>query len=260
MNAHAKPGPEIVVPRRIIAGVAVAVLRQAEAIALLQQRLKHKHFTRVGFLNAHIANIACADGRLKAALADFLVLPDGVGVDVASKILYAAPFPDNLNGTDFVPALLKATGRSLSVGLLGATPENISGATKALATMAPQHRFHLISDGFYSPLDEPRILADLARIRPDILLVAMGVPKQELFIAERIMAEHTTMPLAVGALFDFLSGAVPRAPLWMRDMRMEWLFRLAIEPGRLWRRYILGNPVFLIHVMRQKLTGAWRTL
>ena len=65
-----------------------------------------------------------------------------------------------------------------------------------------------------------------------------------------------TLPIAVGALLDFLSGAVPRAPLWMRRLRLEWLFRLAVEPGRLWRRYMVGNPLFLWRVARQKFSRA----
>ena len=263
MNAPVEPISTLAVPRRIIVGVAVAALRQDEAIALLEHRILGGDFTKVGFLNAHISNIACADARLMRALDGFLVLPDGVGVDIASKLLYAETFPDNLNGTDFVPALLKSIGQGrpfgqgLSVGLLGASPENVAGAAKALAAMAPQHRFHVVSDGFFSPLDEPKILAKLAEMRPDILLVAMGVPKQELFIADRTTDIHATCVFAVGALLDFLSGAVPRAPQWMRSARLEWLFRLVIEPGRLWRRYMLGNPIFLLHVISQKLTGAW---
>jgi UDP-N-acetyl-D-mannosaminuronic acid transferase (WecB/TagA/CpsF family) len=63
------------------------------------------------------------------------------------------------------------------------------------------------------------------------------------------------MPMAVGALLDFVSGAVPRAPLWVRQLRLEWLFRMLVEPGRLWRRYVVGNPVFLARVARQKLLG-----
>lgn len=83
----------------------------------------------------------------------------------------------------------------------------------------------------------------------------MGVPRQELWIARNLTEKHCTLPIAVGALLDFLSGAVPRAPGWMRRMRLEWLFRLIVEPGRLWRRYIVGNPLFLARVLRQKLVG-----
>ena len=107
--------------------------------------------------------------------------------------------------------------------------------------------------GYFTAEQEPGIIARLEELRPDILLVAMGVPRQELWIDRNLSAAHCTMPIAVGALLDFLSGAVPRAPLWVRRARMEWIYRMWIEPGRLWRRYIVGNPVFLVRVVRQKL-------
>lgn len=257
MNVHSAPRTATTVPQKVIVGISVASLRSEDAIQVLQDCIRRKRFTRVGFLNAHISNIACSDARLMKKMADFMVLPDGVGVDIAAKLLYAEPFPANLNGTDFVPALLQAIKEPLTVGLIGAKRENIERAAAVLAELAPQHRFEVISDGYFSALDEDDVLARTAKIRPDILLVALGAPKQELFIADRITAEHATLPFAVGALFDFLSGAVPRAPGWVRKARLEWLFRLLIEPGRLWRRYVLGNPVFLFHVFRQKLTGAW---
>ena len=99
------------------------------------------------------------------------------------------------------------------------------------------------------------ILGRLESERPDVLLVAMGVPRQELWIAEKIGHAHCTVPIAVGALFDIFTGTVPRAPGWMLALRIEWLYRLWREPKRLWRRYIIGNPVFLASVIKAKLRG-----
>ncbi len=195
------------------------------------------------------------DPAFAEALEDFLVLPDGVGVDMAAKLLYGAPFPANLNGTDFVPAFLQACTRPLTVALLGAKRVNAEAASRKLRQLTPQHRFVVIHDGYFSPAEEPEVVGRIAALRPDILLVAMGVPRQELWIARNIDQRHCTLPVAVGALLDFLSESVPRAPAWMRRLRLEWVFRLMIEPGRLWRRYILGNPLFLWRIMRQKLSG-----
>jgi exopolysaccharide biosynthesis WecB/TagA/CpsF family protein len=189
---------------------------------------------------------------------DFLVLPDGVGVDMAAKLLYGEPFPSNLNGTDFVPHFIISTPEPIKVALLGATRRNAEAALKNLARLAPQHQVELIHDGFFSKEEEPAVLARIAEFRPDVLLVAMGVPRQELWIASKMTPAHCTLPIAVGALLDFLSGAVPRAPLWVRRWRLEWVFRLLVEPGRLWRRYIVGNPVFLFRVLRQKFAGRKR--
>ncbi|MCA0014435.1 WecB/TagA/CpsF family glycosyltransferase [Mesorhizobium sp. B292B1B] len=238
---------------KTIFGISVLAIRWDDAIALLTRLIAERRFTKVSFLNAHNANLAYTDPVFAQALDDFLILPDGIGVDLAAQLLYGAPFPDNLNGTDFVPAFLRSVARPLTVGLLGATRINAEAASKKLAAIAVQHRFVVIHDGYFSAAQEPEIIERIAALRPDMLLVAMGVPRQELWIERHIDERHCTLPVAVGALLDFLSGAVPRAPLWIRRLRLEWLFRLAVEPGRLWRRYVVGNPLFLWRVLKQKL-------
>ncbi|AZO22380.1 glycosyltransferase [Mesorhizobium sp. M1E.F.Ca.ET.045.02.1.1] len=253
MNMHAARSAFGFDTLKRILGISVLAIRWDEAIALLSRLIAERRFTKVSFLNAHNANLAYSDPVFAEALDDFLVLPDGVGVDIAAKLLYGAPFPDNLNGTDFIPAFLQASTRPLTVALLGAKRVNAEAASVKLSALAVQHKFVVVHDGYFSPAEEPTIVERIARLRPDVLLVAMGVPRQELWIARHIDARHCTLPIAVGALLDFLSGTVPRAPLWMRRLRLEWLFRLWIEPGRLWRRYVVGNPLFLWRVFKQKL-------
>lgn len=238
---------------RDILGTGVADLSREGALELLAGYIERRRFTRVGFLNAHNANVARTDPEFAAALEQFLILPDGIGVDIASRMLYGMFFPANLNGTDFVPALLAHIERPMTVGLIGTRRENAEKAAARLCEMAPQHRFVVVHDGFFDEDDEPAILGRMRELRPDVLLVAMGVPRQELWIVRKLGPEHCTMPFAVGALLDFLSGAVPRAPVWMRRLRIEWMFRLLLEPKRLWRRYVVGNPVFLLRVLHQKL-------
>lgn len=255
MNMHAARaafGPH---DSKVVLGVPVASIGWEEAIALLSRVLAERRFTKVTFLNAHNANIAYSDASFAKVLEDFLILPDGVGIDMAAKLLYGSSFPANLNGTDFVPALLEASTQPLTVALLGASPEIAESASKRLAEVCPQHRLEVIHNGYFAPNEEAGIVSRIAQLRPDILLVAMGVPRQEFWIARHIDARHCTLPIAVGALLDFLSGTVPRAPLWLRRLRLEWIFRLAVEPRRLWWRYIVGNPLFLWRVIRQKLAG-----
>ncbi len=256
MNMHAARAASGLDTLRTILGIPVLAIRWDDAIALLNRLIAERRFTKVSFLNAHNANLAYTDPVFADALDDFLILPDGIGVDLAAKLLYGAPFPDNLNGTDFVPAFLQASTKPLTVGLLGATRLNAEAASRKLAAIAVQHNFVVIHDGYFSAAEEAGIVDRIEELRPDVLLVAMGVPRQELWIARHIDARHCTLPIAVGALLDFLSGAVPRAPLWMRRLRLEWLFRLAVEPGRLWRRYMVGNPLFLWRVARQKFSRA----
>ncbi|WP_322417914.1 WecB/TagA/CpsF family glycosyltransferase [Mesorhizobium huakuii] len=252
MNMHTARAAFGLDSLKTILGISVLAIRWDDAIALLARLIAERRFTKVSFLNAHNANIAYSDPVFAEALDDFLILPDGIGVDLAAQLLHGAPFPDNLNGTDFVPAFLQASTRPLTVGLLGATRVNAEAAAVKLAALAVHHNFVVIHDGYFSAAQEPEIIGRIAALRPDMLLVAMGVPRQELWIARHIDERHCTMPVAVGALLDFLSGSVPRAPLWMRRLRLEWLFRLAVEPGRLWRRYVVGNPVFLWRVVKQR--------
>jgi exopolysaccharide biosynthesis WecB/TagA/CpsF family protein len=240
---------------RDILGIPVAVMTMSEALALLERQLAARHHTPVAFLNANNANIAMDRPELKRAFGHFLTLADGVGVDLASRLLHGAMFPENLNGTDLVPGLLKNVSRPLKVGLIGARREVAQQALEGFSSLCPQHSFTLYADGFFKPEQEPAILARLANDRPDVLLVAMGVPRQELWIQNRIAPQHCTIPIAVGALFDLFTGTVPRAPDWMLKLRIEWLYRLRREPRRLWRRYLIGNPKFVYSVAKAYLSG-----
>lgn len=242
----------ISLPVRWIGPVAVAAVDAPTAIAVLTDRLDGMNFTRIAFANAHCVNVAADDPNYRARLAEFTVFADGIGVDLASKMLHGTPFPDNLNGTDFVPRFLGALPGRRSVALVGAAPGVAELAAENLRRVFPQHDFQAISDGFFKDgLETEIVLARLRRFSPDITLVALGVPRQELFIARHLTIHETTLAIGVGALLDFMSGRVVRAPLVWRTLRLEWLFRLMLEPARLWGRYVVGNPRFLLRIFVQ---------
>ncbi len=243
------------VETRAIAGIAVASLSAEAALAVLGEALLQRRHLKLAFCNAHLVNLVGGDAALGAALARFLVLPDGIGVDLAARLLHGAAFPANLNGTDFIPALLASQTRPLRVALLGARPGVADRAVVRLAQDFPQHRFAVLGHGFFAAQDEDVLLARLELERPDLLLVALGNPRQERWIARHVDAPHCGVAAGVGALFDFLAGEVPRAPALWRELRLEWLYRLRQEPGRLWRRYVLGNPAFMLRVLMLKLGG-----
>ena len=238
--------------RRDILGVEVCNLTRDEALAMLCDDMAAGRHRRVLFLNAHNANIAVENAQFRSIIERFTVLADGIGLDIASKLLYGQMFAANLNGTDFVPALLRACETPIKVGLYGAKPGVAERARSIFSAINEKLDIQVLADGYVDADGQKQVLDDLRAFKPDLLLVAMGVPRQEEWIAENITADHATVVMGVGALFDFLSGEVPRAPRWLRAIRMEWLFRLALEPGRLWRRYLLGNPIFLARVLRQR--------
>jgi exopolysaccharide biosynthesis WecB/TagA/CpsF family protein len=238
-----------------IGAVDVASLTVAEADAFVMAAIERGRHLKLAFANAHVVNLAAADDRFAAALSQFLVVPDGIGVELGARLVHGARFRANLNGTDFIPGFLVRAPQSLRVGLVGARPGVAVRAAAALAALAPHHSYEVFGDGFFDADAEAAILLRLAEQRPHLLLVAFGNPRQELWIADRLGPGHANVAAGVGALFDFLAGEVMRAPEWMRQMRLEWVFRLAQEPVRLWRRYLLGNPVFLGRMLAQPWRG-----
>jgi beta-1,4-glucosyltransferase len=210
----------------------------------------------MAFCNSHTAEIALRDSAFAAVLERFVVVNDGIGLEIAGRLLEGRGFPENLNGTDFTPFLFGRLTRPTRVYLLGAAP---GVAEEAAARFAATFRNLVVAgvrDGYFDPADEPRIVEEIAAARPDILLVAFGNPKQELFIARNFDRLNARVMLGVGALFDFTAGRVVRAPDWVRKARLEWAFRLAQEPSRLMRRYTVEAGGFLLAVLRMRLAAA----
>ena len=240
------------VGRREILGVALDVTSSASAVASIDDAIESGRLMKVAFANAHTLNLAATRPELRQALSRFVVLNDGVGVDLASLIRFGRRFEENLNGTDFVPHYLKSSRHRLRIYLLGATQEVVEAAARRFAQRFPQHTIVGARNGFLSsPEATARACQEIRRSRADIVLVGMGNPLQELWIDANGPATGAKVLLGVGALFDFTAGAVPRAPAWVQTIRCEWLFRMAQEPRRLWRRYLIGNAMFLLRVLRQ---------
>lgn len=238
-----------------ILGVDVLALSMGDA-----QDMAHGYVTsgadevgRIAFLNAHGANLAQVDVGFAAALGQCDVICDGVGLDIAAKILYGAPFPFNQNGSDFLPRFFAGAPRSYRVGLLGGEDGVAAHAAQVWAQHFPAHEFVCIHHGFFDEAEESDILDRLKADRVDVLLVAFGNPRQEKWIVEHISKHHCDLAFGVGALLDFTAGRMHRAPVWVQRLRLEWVYRLAQEPRRLFKRYVMGNPLFLLAVLKQKL-------
>jgi exopolysaccharide biosynthesis WecB/TagA/CpsF family protein len=245
--------------KRDIGGIGIAVMEREAAIAEVVDAVSTGSHMKMAFCNANLVNVAAGNAALLRSLSTFLVLADGIGVDLGSWILYGKAFPANLNGTDFFPTLFARSGRPMRVALLGGRPGVADRAVANLTKRYPAHRFSVVSHGYFTAEEEPLLLEGLKAQRPDLLLVAMGNPLQERFIADKLGPQHGSVAAGVGALFDFFADEVPRAPELVRKARLEWIFRLWLEPRRLWRRYVLGNPAFLMRMARQYAMGGRRS-
>jgi len=242
--------------RRRILDVSVTVSTRSEAVKELDRRFEQKKNTFIAFANANCLNVAYRDPRVRAALGEAVVLNDGIGIDLASKLLFGAQFPDNLNGTDFTPYYLQHSRHRLRIYLLGGKRSVVERTAKLITETYPWHEVVGYHEGYFSHSEDGLVASTISASGADVLLVAMGNPDQELWLRTNFDATGCRLGFAVGALFDFIAGEVQRAPVWVRTARLEWVYRLAQEPGRLWRRYVLGNPIFMLRILGQWWTGA----
>jgi len=209
---------------------------------------------RVMYANAHVLNQSVEVPALRRILGEAdLVYCDGYGVRVAARAL-GVEEPHRMTGADWVwglASICEADG--ISLYLLGSEPGAAREATRRLRRWHPDLDVVGAHHGYFeadTPHNE-RVLEDINACRPNILLVGMGSPKQELWVDRYADRLDVDILWTVGALFHYVSGRVPRAPRWVADNGLEWIFRLGIEPQRMWRRYLLGNPVFLSRVVAE---------
>jgi N-acetylglucosaminyldiphosphoundecaprenol N-acetyl-beta-D-mannosaminyltransferase len=209
-------------------------------------------------VNAHAVVLAEADAGFRAALAAAeVVFCDGVGVWLAARWL-GAPLPARFTPPDWADRLGRlcaAAGRP--VFLLGGTAEAVAGAAAVLRRMVPGLEVHT-HHGYFDKAgpENEAVIAQINAARPGALLVGFGMPAQELWITAHRGRLNANLLLAVGGLFDYLSGVKRRGPRWLTDRGFEWLCRLLSEPRRLGRRYLLGLPRFAWIVARQKFGRA----
>ena len=206
--------------------------------------------TRVAFVNAHCINHMWRNPEYDRAVrtADY-VLPDGSGIAIAN-VVFSGRKCANLNGTDLAPILFEqAAQRGLSVYFFGGLPGVARRMCQKLATRFPGLQIAGYRQGYFHTDEEKRIIREINDLQPDIILVAMGVPHQAVWLSRNHASLNAKLVLGVGGLFDFLSARLPRAPHFLRVTGMEWVFRLWQEPKRMWRRYVLGNPEFIARTL-----------
>lgn len=211
---------------------------------------------RVHFMNAHCFNVMARNKTYASAVrsAD-LLLPDGIGVALAGR-MGGQRLTANLNGTDLIPALLKdASRRGKSVYLFGGAPGTAEQAAANLLRKIPGLRIVGTRDGFGQAQDDAAVVADINASGADIVLVALGVPMQEIWLYRNAPLLKAGLTLGVGAALDFFAGNVKRAPAWVRKVKCEWIWRLAMEPRRLAKRYLIGNFSFLARTAKDTVAA-----
>jgi alpha-1,3-mannosyltransferase len=242
------------ITKRTILGVPIFVGAAPQAVEMLDNQFEYNEPAVVAFANAHTLNVATRDHNFRRVLRNSIVLNDGIGVDIASLILFGLTFPQNLNGTDFIPHYLQKTRHQFRIFLLGGRVGVAERAGLCLSRRFPQHRIVGWHPGYFAEGNSGKIAEMIKASKCDIILVAMGNPLQELWLARNLELTGIRLGFAVGALFDFVAGEVSRAPAWVRHLRLEWVFRLMQEPVRLAQRYLIGNPRFILRIVGQRIS------
>ncbi|MCU4181149.1 WecB/TagA/CpsF family glycosyltransferase [Bosea sp. BH3] len=206
--------------------------------ALIESSGESKQARVLSFVNQHAFNLAWTDKAFSEELrrADYL-LRDGVGLEILLSLIGIQP-GKNCNGTDIIPHLLEQR-KGKSIALFGTREPWTSAAAAKIEEMGLKVCATL--NGF----EEEQRYIDLAKdAKPDIILLAMGMPRQEQLAGRLRESLECGLIINGGAILDFLAERFPRAPRWVQSSRLEWLFRLALEPRRLARRYLSGGAVF----------------
>ncbi|WP_196391455.1 WecB/TagA/CpsF family glycosyltransferase, partial [Ralstonia solanacearum] len=240
-----------------IADVRIDNVTMEQAVAEIVARLDGAGApAQMCFVNAACVNAAARNRDYRMLLRRAArVLPDGIGLKLAGDLLHT-PLRQNVNGTDLFPRLCAAMAASgHSIYLLGGRPGVAEAMAKRVQAAYPGLRIAGWHHGYFSQTDALEFAPVLDAVRASgasLLLVAMGVPLQDMFIARHLEALGARVAIGVGGLFDFMSGQTPRAPQWLRELGGEWIFRLAQEPLRMWQRYLIGNATFLLRVVMQR--------
>jgi alpha-1,3-mannosyltransferase len=213
---------------RVILGVPIQVSSRDDAVREFDAAIGGNTRLNVAFANANTLRLAHKAPDFRRALQSFRVLNDGLGVDIASRIKYGVPFPENLNGTDFLPHYLTNSRHELRIFLLGGRPAVVTDAAKVLQSRCPRHNVVGYRSGYFGDEATPSICEEIRSTEADLVLVALGNPLQELWIAKHGGHTGAKLLIGVGALFDFLSGQTLRAPSLIRWALCYWLFRLLL--------------------------------
>ena len=235
-----------------ILGVDVDAVTMAEAVDVVRRAMDTRAGVMVATANAEMLMRATHDEELRRILnASALVVPDGAGTVWAARHLGHA-MPERVAGYDLAQELLRcAPAEGRRVYFFGSAPGVAEKAKAKAEQLYPGIEIVGVRNGFFSPADNAAIIAEIRAARPDLLLVALGVPKQEKWIAAYLAELDVPVAIGVGGTLDVMAGVMKRAPLWMQKAKLEWLFRGLMQPKRAGRLLALPKFVLKVHASRK---------
>lgn len=240
-----------------VLGVKVHAVSLERLLDIIEQTIMRHERALITHLNVRAANLAYDHLWFRAFLNQSnVVFCDGFGVKWGARLL-GRPLPERITYADWMWSLAAfAAPRGFTFYFLGARPGVAEKAARQLQARFPTLRIAGVQHGYFDKTlgsaENAHVIRDINTVRPHILVLGFGMPVQERWLMDHWSELEANVALTGGAVFDYLSGELKRGPRWMTDHGFEWLARLIIEPRRLWKRYLVGNPLFLWRVLKQR--------
>lgn len=239
-------------------GVTISTLPVEAVIEFIAKTITAKRKAIVAYVNVHAINLSQDLPWFREFLNKVeLTYCDGFGIKWGVRLL-GSEISGRYTPPDWFPHLARTCAREgFSLFFLGARPEVAERAAKQLKQREPTLKIVGTQHGYFEKIpgspENETIIQVINQAKPDILVIGLGMPLQEKWIMENWDHIDARVALPVGAFFDYVANEKPRAPHWMTEHGFEWLGRLIVEPKRLWKRYLLGNPRFLMNVLKQRI-------
>lgn len=239
--------------RIVILNTIIDVLNVKETIELVERYIKTKTPLHLMGVNADKINEVNQNEKMKEIVNKCgIINADGASVVLASKYL-KKPLPERVAGVDLMMDLVKLSeDKNYSIYLLGAKQEVVEKTEITLKEKFPKLNIKGIHNGYFKKEEWKDISKDIKDKKPDFVFVGITSPIKEYLIEYLQNDGNDCVFMGVGGSFDVISGNIPRAPQWMQKMNLEWLFRVMQEPKRLFKRYFVGNTVFIKSVIKER--------
>jgi N-acetylglucosaminyldiphosphoundecaprenol N-acetyl-beta-D-mannosaminyltransferase len=241
--------------KKNVLGIMIDAVDYESAVSFVFDRARQKRAARISALAVHGVMTGVLDPEHKSRLNSFdLLLPDGQPVRWVMNWLYGTSLSDRVYGPALMLRICERAAEDTPIYLYGSTQSVVTSLVDSLSRRFPGIKIAGSEPSVFRKLNPDEKSALQQRIQSSgasIVFIGLGCPLQEVFTCE--LAGSLSAPvLAVGAAFPLLAGILPQAPQWMQRAGLEWLFRLIVEPSRLWRRYLLLNPAYLVLVALQR--------
>lgn len=235
-------------------GCPIDVLSMEESLRKVDEAIARKEALRHAAVNAAVLVAMKKDPSLRQSVSScHMINADGKSVVWASRFL-GKPLPERVAGPDLMQGLVKlAHAKGYRIYLLGAKDEVVKKVAEVYTHQYGSGILAGYHHGYFGPGDEKEIVAQIANSKAHMLFVAITSPKKELFLEKHAGELKIPFTMGVGGAFDIVAGITKRAPVWMQQSGLEWFYRFMQEPGRMWKRYLVTNSLFIYYVIRERL-------